>query len=1145
MSYRKRLLLLLMLAFAISGSTQEMPEGRLMRFPDIYKDKIVFMYGGDLWLASAAGGDARRITSDPGRELFPKFSPDGKWIAFTGQYDGNFNVYVMPAQGGQPRQLTFYQGAAAPLSDRMGIHNEVVTWFPDSKRILFLSRRDASNGWTKRPFSVNIDGGLPEPLPVSEGGLSSFSPDGTKIAYNPIFRNFRTWKRYTGGLAQAIAIYDLKNNTVEDLPHTEWTDSFPMWHGNTIYFSSDRGPEHHLNLYSYDLGSKQVEQLTHFTDFDVMWPSLGPDSIVFENGGYLYTFDLDAKQPRKLTISLPGDRDQSMKHWASAAKNVTDFDISPEGKRAVFGARGEVFTVPAKEGSVRNLTRTPGIREKSVAWSPDGRWIVYISDRSGEDELYIAPQDGMGKEQQITSGYKGFKYAPVWSSDSKKLAWSDKDCRLWYVDVNEKKQVAIDQGKYGEILNYSWSPDSKWLAYDKNAENSYSVVHLYSLATSKVTPVTTSMTNSFAPVFDPDGKYLYFLSDRDFNEVLGNVDFEFSNPKTTRIYVVTLRTDEASPFQPLSDEAQIKKEENKDELLVPPGQEPTKGKGKKRTEESKEAKSNGKDDKDKEKDKEKEKKDEKEKPKEFRIDLDGIARRIVALPIEPAVINTYLASKGFIFYSTTPIQGLSGPIPGESPAIHVYDLKERKDKVLIDGVQRFALSFDGSKLLYEAEGGRDGHTYGIIDAKPDGPKKIGDGALNLSGMRVQVDPSAEWKQMFNEVWRQERDYFYEAAMNGVDWEKVRDKYAQLLPSVADRYTLTYIMGEMIGELSNSHTYVGGGDYPDLHPVNVGLLGVDFEADQSAGMYRFKKIYAGENWGQQNRSPLTEPGVAVKEGDYLIAVNGRPLRTTQNPYELFVNTVNENVTLTVNSKPSEDGSHTVQVKPISDENNLRELAWVESNRKKVDAASNGRIGYVYLPDMGGEGLNEFVKQYFPQIRKEGMIIDVRYNGGGFVDQLIFARLRRVLAGMGSNRNWESGTVPPVVFNGAMACVTNHYAASDGDIFSYYFKYYKLGPLIGERTWGGVRGIRGNIPLMDGGYITRPEAARYDLNSKWVIENHGVQPDIVVENRPDLVVKGQDPQLEKAIEVVMKEIQANPKKLPPRPPDLPAYPEGPGL
>ena len=1139
MSYLKRLFLLGMVLLAGAGSGQEIPEGRLMRFPDTYKDKIVFMYAGDLWLASSSGGDARRITSDPGRELFPKFSPDGKWIAFTGQYDGNFNVYVMPAQGGQPRQLTFFQGAATPLNDRMGVHNEVLTWSPDSKRIVFLSRRDASNGWTKRPFSVSIDGGLPEALPVDQGGLTSFSPDGTKIAYNQIFRNFRTWKRYTGGLAQAISIYDLKNNTIEDVPHTEWTDSFPMWHGDTIYFSSDRGPEHHLNLYAYDLITKQVEQLTHFTDFDVMWPSLGPDSIVFENGGYLYTFDLQSKQPKKLTIYLPGDRDQSIKHWTSVSKNITDFDISPEGKRAVFSGRGDVFTVPAKEGSIRNLTRTPGIREKSVTWSPDGRWIAYISDRSGEDELYISPQDGLGKEQQITSGYKGFKYAPTWSPDSKKLAWADKDTRLWYVDINEKKQVEVDRGKYGEILNYSWSPDSKWLAYDKNAENAYAVVHLYSLADAKITPVTTSMTNSFAPVFDPDGKYLYFLSDRDFNEVLGNVDFEFANPKTTRIYVVTLRKDETSPFQPLSDETQIKKEESKDELVTPPagkasgkpGNRPE-GKGKKEPEKEKEVA-------DKEKDKEK------EKPKEFRIDLDGIQGRVVALPTEPAVMNTYLAAKGFIYYSTTPIQGLSGPIPGESPAVHVYDLKERKDKVLLEGAQRFALSFDGSKLLYEAEGGRDGHTYGIIDAKPDGPKKVGDGVLNLGGMKAQVDPPEEWKQIFNEVWRQERDYFYEASMNGVDWEKMRDKYSQLLPFVADRYSLTYILGEMIGELSNSHTYVGGGDYPDLHPVNVGLLGVDFEADPASSLYRFKKIYAGENWDPQARSPLTEPGVNVKEGDYLIAVNGRPLRAPQNPYELFVNTANETITLTINSKPSDDGAHTVQVKPLADEYGLRQLSWIQSNRKKVEAATNGRVGYVYLPDMGGAGLSEFVKQYFPQIRKEGLIIDVRYNGGGFVDQLIFGRLRRVLAGMGSNRNWESGTVPPIVFHGAMVCITNHYAASDGDLFSYYFKYYKLGPLIGERTWGGVRGIRGNIPLIDGGYITRPEASRYDLNSKWIIENRGVQPDIVVENRPDQVVKGQDPQLEKAIELVMKEIRANPKKLPPRPPDLPAYPEGPGL
>jgi len=1146
----KSLLLLSMISLPCVVSGQDsIQEGRLMRFPDSYKDKIVFVYGGDLWLASSSGGDAQRITSDPGRELFPKFSPDGKWIAFTGQYDGNFNIYVMPAQGGQPRQLTYFQGAAAPLSDRMGIHNEVLTWTPDSKRIVFLSRRDASNGWTKRPFSVGIDGGLPEALPVDQGGLTSYSPDGTKIAYNQIFRNFRTWKRYTGGLAQSISIYDLKNNTVEDVPHTEWTDTFPMWHGGTIFFTSDRGADHRLNLYSYELSSKQVEQLTHFSDFDVMWPSLGPDSIVFENGGYLYTFDLQSKQAKKLVIYLPGDRDQSLKHWVSASKNISDFDLSPEGKRAVFGARGDVFTVPAKEGSIRNLTRTSGIREKSVAWSPDGRWIVYVSDRSGEDELFISPQDGLGKEQQVTSGYKGFKYAPVWSPDSKKLAWSDKDTRLWYVDINEKKPVEIDHGRYGEILNYSWAPDSKWLAYDKNAENSFSVVHLYSLADSRITPLTTSMTNSFAPVFDPDGKYLYFLSDRDFNEVLGNVDFEFSNPKTTRIYLVTLRKDEISPFLPLSDETQIKSEEPKDELITPPGNKSNaEQKGKEKKKESKPPAAAKNSDKDRDKDKDKEDKDkdkEKDKPKEFRVDLDGIERRIVALPIEPAVIPTYLASKGFIYYATTPIQGLSGPVPGESNSIHVFDLKERKDKVFMEGVQRFALSFDGSKLMYEAEGGRDGHNYGIVDAKPDGPKKIGDGALNLIGMKAEINPPEEWKQIFNEVWRQERDFFYEASMNGVDWEKVRDKYAQLLPYVADRYGLTYILGEMIGELSNSHTYVGGGDYPDLHPVNVGLLGVDFEADQATGVYRLKKIYPGENWDPQVRSPLTEPGVKVNEGDYVLAVNGRSLRAPQNPYELFVNTANETITLTVNSKPSEEGSHTVQVKPLADEFNLRELNWVESNRKKVDAATNGRVGYVYLPDMGGSGLNQFVKQYFPQIRKQGMIIDVRYNGGGFVDQLIFDRLRRVLAGMGSSRNWESSTVPPVVFNGAMACITNHYAASDGDIFSYYFKYFKLGPLIGERTWGGVRGIRGQMPLIDGGYITRPEAARYDLNSKWVVENHGVQPDVVVENRPDQVVKGRDPQLEKAIDLVMQEIQSNPKKLPPRPPDLPAYPEGPAL
>jgi tricorn protease len=1124
MSVLRRLTAFFLLSFACVCFGQELPEGRLMRFPDIHKDKVVFSYGGDLWLVSASGGAARRITTHPGLELFPKFSPDGKWIAFTGQYDGNFNVYVIPAEGGQPKQLTFLPDSTS-VAERMGPNNMVITWFPDSKRILFLSRRDTYNSWFGRLFSVSIDGGLPERLPIDKGGLTSFSADGTKIAYNRIFRNFRTWKRYTGGMAQDIWLYDFKAQTAERLTDYPGTDTYPMWHGDTIYFGSDRGADHRMNLYSYSLKTRQTRQLTEFKDFDVNWPSLGPDAIVFENGGYLYVFDLKAGKAHKITVQLPGDRDLARKHWANVSGLITSFDISPAGERALFTARGDVFTVPAKEGSIRNLTRTPGIEESYAAWSPDGKWVAYMSDRTGEYELYLAPQDGMGKEERVTLDGKVFRLPPVWSPDSKKLAFADKSVRLYYVDLETKKPVVVDEGKYRDITDYSWSPDSKWLAYAKAGENLNHVIDLYSLADKKITPVTSSFNDSWNPVFDPAGKYLYFFSNRDYNEMLGVYDFEFSNPKATRVYVVTLRADLPSPFAPKSDEAGAKKPEESKEA--------------KKTEEKAEQKAESRE----------------EMLKSFRIDLDGIANRVVALPIPPDNMEVLAASKDYVFYGTTPPVGLSGPLPGEASAIHVFDLKERKDSVLISQSARFALSFDGTKLLYSApkqgEAGpadfeREGASrgvFGIIDAKPvKEPYKVGEGALNLASMRADVDPQAEWKQMFNEAWRQERDYFFEKSMNGVDWEKEKEKYAPLLPYVSDRYDLTYLIGEMIGELSNSHTYVGGGDFPDLKPINVGLLGVDFEPDH--GFYRIKKIYPGENWDASLRSPLTEPGVGVKESDYLIAVNGRPLHVPQNPYGLFVNTANENVTLTVNDKPGEEGARQVVVKPISSEYNLRELDMINTNRQKVEQATGGRVGYIYLPDMSASGLNEFVKQFFPQIRKEGLIIDVRYNGGGFVDQLIFERLRRILVGMDSARNFESGTIPDNVFHGYMVCVTNAYAASDGDIFTYYFKKYKLGPVIGMRTWGGVRGIRGYVPLMDGGYITRPEFSVYGLDSQWVIENHGVEPDIVVDNRPDLVMKGQDPQLQKAIDVVMKEIKEHPKKLPPRPADLPAYPPGPG-
>ncbi len=1117
MRFLRAIIPVLVFGLAAACFGQSMSEGRLMRFPDIYKNKMVFSYAGDLWLDSSSGGVARRITSSPGLELFPKFSPDGKWIAFTAQYDGNFNVYVMPSDGGQPRQLT-YLPDVGNIPERMGPNNQVIAWYPDSKRILFLSRRSTFNTWFGQLYSVSINGGLPKKFPLPKGGLTTFSPDGTQIVYNRIFRNFRTWKRYTGGMAQDLWLYNLKANTIRRLTHYAGTDTFPMWHGHTIYFTSDRGPEKRLNLYSYDLRSGRIGQLTHFTQFDVHWPSLGPGAIIFQNGGYLYRFDLKTRKAKRLAVDLPGDLPRLRKHWVNPSKLITSFDLGPDAKRAVLTARGDIFTVPAKEGSIRDLTQTSGAFERYAAWSPNGRWIAYVSDRTGENELYIRPQGETGKAIQITTTNKVFLLPPVWSPDSKKLLYADKSLRLYYVDIATKKPVLIDQGKYEDVTDYQWSPDSQWVVYAKAAENQNDAIYLYSLKDRKITPVTTSFTNSWNPVFDPGGKYLYFLSNRTYNEVMGAYDTEFSNPKPTGVYVVTLRADLPSPFAPESDEVAIEKPESA---------------ARKKSKSSKEKEDTS--------------------LKHFRIDLAGIENRVVALPIPPGNLMNVSANRQDVFYVSLPVLGLSGPLPGEGPAIHVFDMAKRKDSVLMAGADNYTLSFDGKKLLYSApqagiagagefeqEGGSN-RTYGIIDAKPpETPHKVGSGALDLSSMQMDVDPRKEWKEIFYDVWRQERDYFYEKSMNGVNWKAEGAKYAALLPYVADRYDLNYIIGEMIGELANSHTYVGGGDFPNLHPVNVGLLGVDFGVDTAHGLYRFKKIYPGQNWHDTVRSPLTEPGVKVAQGDYLLAVNGKPLRVPMNPYELFVNTADQDVTLSINNKPTTQGAWNITVKPIRSELNLRELNWIETNREKVDAATHGRVGYVYLPDMEADGLNEFVRQYFPQIRKEGIIFDVRYNGGGFVDQIILEHLRRILVGMMAARNFKSDTIPENTFYGYMACVTNRYAASDGDFFTYFFKKYKLGPVIGERTWGGVRGIRGYIPEIDGGYFTRPEFSLYGLNSRWIIENHGVTPDIVVDNRPDLVVKGKDPQLTKAIQVVMKEIEAHPKKLPPRPPDLPAYP-----
>lgn len=1083
MSNFKIITLIFLLCFILFSFSNAF-EGRLMRFPDIYKDRIVFVYAGDLWLVSSEGGIAKRLTTHEGLELFPKFSPDGKMIAFSGQYDGNTDVYVIPSDGGEPKRLTFYPDMKY-VPERMGFDDMVLDWFPSERKILFRTWRESFTSWLQRLYSVSLNGGLPEPLILPEGGFASFSPDGDKIAYNRVFRNFRTWKRYRGGLAQEIWIYDLKKNSIQKITDNEWTDTYPMWHKDKIYFASDR--DHTMNIFCYDLNAKRIRKITNHKEFDVNWPSLGPNSIIYENGGYLFVLDLTTEKSKKIEVEIPDDRVLARARFVSAKDYITEYSLSPDGKRGLFTSRGDVFTVPAEKGNIRNLTNTSGIREKNSSWSPDGRWVAYISDRTGEDELYITSQDGKGEEIQITFDGNCYRFPPIWSPDSKKLLFADKNLKLYYVEIRSKKITLIDSSLYWEIRNYCWSPDSRWIAYAKSGENLFYSVFLYSLGDKKIYRVTEDFTDDKEPCFDPEGKYLYFFSKRDFNAQMGNFDPSFTYNQMTRIYLVTLQKDTLSPFAPESDETEIKKEEEK-----------------------------------------KEKNKEKEEKKEVLIDIEGIKERVVAVPITPGNYSGLKAAKGKIFYLSFPNWTLTGREPGPKGSLHLFDLKKREGKKVLAPVDGYELCYDGEKIIYKSR-----EEYGIIDAKAY-KFKIGDGELELGGMEVKVDPKVEWGQIFNEVWRLERDFFYAPNMHGLDWEETKRKYNALLPFVSHRYDLTYVLGEMIGELCCSHTYVGGGDRPKPKKIKIGLLGVDWELDKKTGFYKIKKVYSGENWREDYRSPLTEPGVDVKEGEYVIFVDGKVLQYPTNPYSLFENTCDRIVTLKINSKPSFKNSREVEVKPVESEFGLRYLNWVESNRRKVKQKTDARVGYIYFPDMSGEGLNEFVKSFFAQIKKEGLIIDIRYNGGGFVSGMILERLRRVLVGMSSSRNASDYPYPGGVFHGHLVCIANGYSASDGDYFPYYFRQYKLGQIIGQRTWGGAVGIRDFRRLIDNGYITVPEFAPFSLQSEWTMENRGVKPDIEVDNFPDLVIEGKDPQLEKAIEVIMRKIEEEPKKLPQRPP-----------
>jgi tricorn protease len=1093
----KALLGALIISFILCSLTYA-EETRLLRFPDIYGDKIVFVYAGDLWTVSSQGGIAQRLTSFEGYEAFPKFSPDGKFIAFTAAYDGNGDVYVIPTEGGEPKRLTYHPGIGQPTGE-IALDDWVIDWFPDGKEILFRSPRQAFP--SGKFFRINVEGGFEEALKLPEVATASLSPDGTRLAYTRQPVEFRTWKRYQGGMAPDIWIYDLKTDAVEKITDWKGTDNFPMWYQDKIYFTSDR--EHTLNIFCYDLKTKAVRKITNHTDYDVKWPSLGSGTIVYENGGYLYVLDLVTEKSKKISVEVPAERLFSRPNWEKVDDLILDFSLSPSAKRALFSARGEIFTVPEEKGEVRNITQTPVIREIYPAWSPDGKWLAYLSDRTGEYELYIRPQDGTGEEKRITFDGECYRFRPVWSPDSKRLLYSDKKLRLFYVDINEKKPVLVDKAEVSEIYDYVWSPDSKWIAYSKNNPAYFASIYLYSLDQGQIYQIASEMTDDYSPVFDPEGRYLYFISARTFNPVFSDFESNYAYRNSRNIYLVTLQADSLSPFAPESDEE---------------GKE--KGEGKKEEEEKDQEK------KEKDKDKEKEKGKKEEKIKDIKIDFENIDQRVVGVPIKSGNYIGLYATEDKLFYLNTPTvrgEGESGP----KNELLMYDLKKKEEHTLFSGINNYDISSDGKKIIYQS-----GNTYGIIEASK-GDHKAGDGKLNTSGMEMKVDPIGEWRQIFDEAYRLERDFFYDPNMHGVDWKGMKERYGQLLPYVAHRWDLTYLIGELIGELDCSHTYVGGGKMPRSEPVDVGLLGVDFEPDKKAGFYRFQKIYKGENWKEDRRAPLTEPGVNVKEGDYLIAVNGQEVRYPANPYQYFEKTVNKQVKIKVNDKPSAEGAREVTVKPAGSEYMLRYLDWVETRRMRVEEATDGKVGYIHVPNTSLWGLNEFSSAFFAQARKDALIIDVRYNGGGMIPDMFMEHLQRKVLSFWTRREGDLGRTPMVAMHGPMVCIINEYAGSGGDAFPYYFRELGLGPLIGTRTWGGLVGISRGLPLMDGGYVTVPEFAFINLQGQWDVENHGVDPDIEVDNRPDLVIKGQDPQLEKAIEVIMKKLKEEPPKLPGRP------------
>jgi tricorn protease len=1084
-------------------------DARLLRMPDVSATQIAFVYAGDVWVVPKDGGVARRLSTPAGEEYFPRFSHDGTRIAFTGNYDGNNDVYVVPVAGGLPVRVTHH-----PASDHL------IDWYPDDGALLLSTSMTSGTSRYNQLYRTSPAGGMPEKLPVPYGEFGAVSPDGRTLAYMPWSRDFRTWKRYRGGRVSQIWLFGLEDGSWHNLSDSGANDTQPMWRGNShLYFLSDRGEHRRYNLWVTSLEDGATRQLTHFQEYDVHFPAIGPEEIVFENAGRLYLFDLDSEEPREVEVEVVTDRSTLRPRVEKVADLIRSADLSPSGKRAVFEARGEVFTVPAEHGIVRNLTRSSGAAERYPVWSPDGEWIAYLSDRSGEYELTLRPADGSGDERTLTELGPGYRYRPWWSPDSEKLVFVDQEMNVQLYDLDSGELRQVDRGRFlyhGSLSNFrvSWSPDSRWLAFSRSLETSISAVFLYDTEKGELHQVTSGFYDAFSPAFDPGGDYLYLLWNRAFVPSVGSLQFQWIYADGFQVAAIPLRRDVPSPVAPRNDveEGKGEDENGEDENGKAEGNEDKNSKAKKG---GKKKADDGDD----------------EAPKPVEIDLEGLEGRLEVLPIERGSYGLLTAAEGKVVYLRRPRTGSTDqPFPTGGGQVAYWDLEKREEKTVVENADGYALAAGGGKLLVQR-----GSDFAIVDLAPD--QKL-DQKLATDRLEMTVDPRAEWRQLFTDAWRLERDFFYDPGLHGVDWEEMRRRYGALLEDAVTRWDVHFVIGEMIAELGASHTYRFGGDTDEAEQRQVGLLGADFTLED--GCFRLARIIELPSWESEVRSPLRRPGLDVEEGECLLAVDGAPLDLDLDPWAAFQGKAGQTVLLTVNDRPTFDGARELLVETLADERRLRHLAWIEKNRRRVAEATGGRVGYVYVPDTGFNGHTELIRQFRSQYLHDGLIVDERFNGGGFGPERMIELLDRPLFYYRAVRSEPDWQEPLLAHHGPKAMLINGWAGSGGDLLPFAFRHAGLGPLIGTRTWGGVIGLAGAPGLIDGGFVTVPTHGTYSADGEWIIEGYGVDPDVEVLNDPTSMAEGRDPQLDKAIEHILEELEKNPHRRPAKP----AYPVDPG-